>query len=578
MHDLNYLPDILILLAVSIINVVLSRRLKLSPVLGYLVLGATIGEYGLGLIKEATYAQNLSEFGVVFLLFVIGLELTFERLIQMRLHVFGYGGLQIALSTVAIGFTIQHFYSLDATSAYFIGCALSFSSTAIVLQVLSENKRQSSQVGRLSLATLLMQDFVVVPLLAILPLISSKDGNLLGAIGVSALKAFIAIILITIAGRIFLRPFFGVIGSAKSEEVYVTTTLLIVLGASTLTAEIGLSSAMGAFVAGILIAETEYRNRVESNILPFKSLFLGLFFLSVGMSINVEYILSQLSKVWIAALLLIVIKSTIIFLLCKAFRFRFGAAMHSSFLLSQGSEFAFILFSLAVSQKILPAEIGQFLLVVVAISMAVTPLLSAIGIWIEDRFDAKEELDQNQEFKGVSDLDSHIIIAGFGRVGRVIAHMLAEEKFNYVAVDSDLQVVKKARSQGFPVYHGDLSNLDVLRAVGAERAVGVVLTMTDRISLRKAVKTIYSHYKDLEIISGAEDYKHGHGLRKLGADKIVPSTIETGLQLGGALLGSLGITDMDIIALKEKFRNNNYAFTEEIELFRGLSPSKSNQE
>jgi CPA2 family monovalent cation:H+ antiporter-2 len=576
MENLVYLSDVLVLLAASVANVVVSRRLKLSPVLGYLILGAMIGTHGLNLIKEPGYAQHVSEFGVVFLLFAIGLELTFERLIHMRWFVFGFGGLQLIITAVGFGFILQKFLVLNTAVAIFIGSALALSSTAIVLQVLSENKMQSTQVGRLSLAVLLMQDFAVVPLLALLPILGDTgDGHtLLNALGIAALKALGAIVLITIAGRLLLRPFLSVIGSAKSEEVYVTTTLLIVLGAALLTAQIGLSTAMGAFIAGILIAETEYRNRVESSILPFKSLLLGLFFLSVGMSIDSEFIIHHISSVMLAALTLIALKGGVIFIICKFFKIPLGASIHSALLLSQGSEFAFILFSIAAKEKILDAEIAQFLLVVVAISMAVTPLLSIIGAKIEEFFDWSEERDRNQEFKGVSDLSSHIIIAGFGRVGRILAYMLSELQFNYIAVDSNLTLVKKAREQGFPVYHGDLADIDVLRSVGAERARCVVLTMTDKVSLRKSVKVIATHCRDLEIMVRAEDFRHGSGLKKLGATLAVPATIEMGLQIGGSLLKSLGVAEHDVLDLKEIFRKNDYSFTEEVELFSGMAPSK----
>lgn len=574
MHSLSYLYEILILLAVSVVNVVVSKKMKLSPVLGYLILGTVIGQYGVGLVESSSYAESISEFGIVFLLFAIGLELTFERLISMRAHVFGFGGLQLVLTSICIGFFFHKFLGFTLPISIIIAGALSLSSTAIVLQVLSESKRQSTQVGRLSLAVLLMQDFAVVPLLAILPLLSSPQDEIIGAIGLSALKALVAIIFITIAGRLLLRPFFTIIGSIKSEEVYVTTTLLLVLGSAVLTNEWGLSTAMGAFIAGILIAETQYRSKVEASILPFKSLLLGLFFLSVGMSINVTYIMSKIQIVIFGSLALLAIKGIIIFGICKLFRFRLGASIHSALLLSQGGEFAFILFNLAAKQKILDPQTAQLLLILVSVTMAITPLLSILGSWLENKLDEDEDIDKNQEFKGISDLDGHVIIGGFGRVGRVIAYMLEEQQYNYIAVDGDLQVVRKARANGYQVYHGDLAKTEVLNAVGANRASAIVLTMDDKISLRKAIKNISLNYDDVEIITRAEDFKHGQGMKKLGATIAIPSTIETGLQIGGALLKELGVAEHDILSMKEQFRAEGYSFTEEIELFRGMAPSK----
>jgi CPA2 family monovalent cation:H+ antiporter-2 len=574
MHSFRYLPDVLILLGASVFIVVLLKKLKLSPVLGYLVVGAAIGAYGFNLIKQPQYSQSFAEFGIVFLLFVIGLELTFERLIQMRLHVFGFGGLQLVLTTLLICTVLTQAVEMKISIAILISAALALSSTAIVLQVLAESKRQSTQVGRLSLSVLLMQDFAVVPLLAMLPIIGESREGIFTAIGFASIKALGVIILITIAGRLFLRPFFTVIGSVKSEEVYVSTTLLIVLGAATLTNELGLSTAMGAFIAGLLIAETEYRNKVENSIMPFKSLLLGLFFMTVGMSIDIKFIYKNLSNVILVSFALMFIKAITIFLLCKLFRFRTGASIHSAILLSQGSEFAFVLFGLASKAHVMDQDLAQFLFMVVAITMAVTPLFTMLGGYLEDKIDFEEELDGNQEFKGVSDLSGHVIIAGFGRVGRVVAYMLGQEQINYVAVDSNYMLVKKARAQGFPVYHGDLSKIEILKAVGIERAAAVILTMSDKNALRKAVKVVSTHYKDIEVIVRVEDYRHGKGLRKLGATSAVPATIETGLQLGGALLKSLGVAEHEILSTKERVRKNDYSLTEEIELFSGVVNAK----
>ncbi|RZI47197.1 potassium transporter [Rickettsiales endosymbiont of Peranema trichophorum] len=578
MEHSGYLADVLILLSASVFIVVVSKKLRLSPVLGYLIVGTAIGEHGLNLIEASESSHYLAEFGVVFLLFVIGLELSFERLIQMRAHVFGFGGLQLLLTTCAIAMLMNRFYKMDISVMILVSAAFALSSTAIVLQVLAENKRQSSQVGRLSLAVLVMQDFAVVPLLAILPIITQPKDDIINAILAAGIKAVIAIIIITLAGRLLLRPFFTVIGSVKSEEVFVSTTLLLVLAAASLTNELGLSTATGAFIAGILIAETEYRNKVENNILPFKSLLLGLFFMTVGMTINVDFILQNLSKVFVLSSILLLIKGFIIFILSKIFRFRTGAAIHSGLLLSQGGEFAFVLFGLAAQQSIIGKDLAQLLYMVVAVTMAVTPLLSIVGAYIEDRLDLEEELEANQAFKGVSDLSGHVIVAGFGRVGRVVAYMLSQEHVNYIAVDSNYALVKKTRDQGFPIYHGDLAMIDILQAVGTNRAAAIILTMGDKLSIRKAIKTIRANFKNLDVIVRVEDYKHGKQLQKLGATAVVPSTIETGLQLGGALLKLLKIPEHETLAMKEMIRQNDYLVTEEMELFRGMTSRNKSAE
>jgi CPA2 family monovalent cation:H+ antiporter-2 len=233
---------------------------------------------------------------------------------------------------------------------------------------------------------------------------------------------------------------------------------------------------------------------------------------------------------------------------------------------------------MAAQQNVVSPEFSQFLLMVVALTMAVTPLLSIFGVWYEDRFDEKEERDQNQEFMGISDLEGHVIVAGLGRVGRVVAYMLSQEQINYVAVEANVGLARKARQEGFQVYHGDIAQVDIARAVGVERAKAVVLTMSDKVTIRKAVRMLSAHYKSLEIITRVEDYKHGKSIRKLGATKAVPETIETGLQLGGASLTNLGIAEHEIISMKENIRRNEYLLIEEVELFKGVVPNNSKVE
>lgn len=574
MHDLGPLPDVLILLMVSIITVVMLRKFKISPVLGYLVFGAVIGDHGLALIKEPQYTEHLSEFGVVFLLFVIGLELTIERLIKMKVYVFGFGGLQLVLTSVLllVLFDVVDDIVLDGGLPLgveiIVAMALALSSTAVVLQVLAETGKQSGQVGRLSLSVLLMQDFAVVPLLAVLPILKGGE-DILPAIGEASLKALVAIVAITMFGRLLLRPFFSLIASAKTDEVYVTTTLLIVLGAAWVTNELYLSTAMGAFIAGMLIAETEYRNRVEDSITPFQGLFLSLFFLTVGMSIDWRFILTNLSNVLIAAGGLIALKALVIFALCLIFRLGKGVAIHSALLLSQGGEFAFILFKLAATQDIISQDLAQFLLMVVAVTMAVTPLLSLIGSKIEDHLTHAKDVECGpEELKGISDLNEHVIIAGFGRVGRVVAYMLEQEQISYVAVDMNAALVKKMREDGFTVYHGDMSDVETMKSVGIARASAVILSMSDKTSIRKAVRNLAKNFKDIVAVSRVEDLKHGRNLKKLGATMTVPTTIETGLQLGGVALKNLGRVEHSILSIKEKIRKNNYTLAEEMELFK----------
>ena len=567
MNEIDFLPSVLILLTSSILVVIILHKLKTSPVLGYLIAGAIINAYEL--IKEPKYAHSLAEVGIVFLLFVIGLELSFDRLIKMRLHVFGFGGLQVLITSCVIASVLYNVFYFSMSISVVLGATLALSSTAIVLQVITESGRQSSQVGRLSLSVLLMQDLAVVPLLAVIPLLADKNEKIMQIIGLSSLKALGVIILITIFGRLFLRPFFSLVASVKTDEVYVTTALLIVLGTAWLTSILGLSYAMGAFIAGILIAETEYRNRVENSIHPFQGLFLGLFFLSVGMSIDIEFIKAKFKIVILAALLLIFIKIIIIIIISKIFfRFRWGTTIYSALLLSQGSEFAFILFNIAAKKGILDARIAEFMLMAVALSMGVTPLLSTIGSKIEGKIDSNMELDNNQEFKGISDLNNHVIVAGFGKVGKVVAYMLNKEQIGHIVIESNARIVTKAKKQGVSVFQGEVSDSNILQALGIKRAKAIILTMSDKITLRKTTKKVKIKYKNIKIISRAEDYKDSKEIITLGANSAVPAKVEVGLQLGGVALENLDSIKHNIISIKEEIRKNNYSKIDENELFK----------
>lgn len=569
MHEMKYLYDILIFLGLSVFIVTCMNKLKLSPVLGYLIVGAVIGSDGYLAAHPQIHA--VSELGIVCLLFVIGLELTIERLIRMRLHVFGFGSLQVLITMCSLSWLGKNLCGIPLDIGLLLSAALAMSSSAIVMPVLNESKRQATQVGRLSLSVLLMQDLAVVPLLAIMPILKNNpdDIQLMFAVGKAGIKAILSIIAITILGRIFLRPFFSLIGSVKTDDVFFKAALFLVLGGACVTAELGLSDAMGAFMAGLLIAETEYRHKIEESIVPLQSMLLGLFFITVGMQIDIDFIMNNAKKICTYAGALMTVKFIVIFLIALLFRFPLGASINSAMLMCQGGEFAFILISMAVDDKMIAADLAQLLLMVVAVTMAITPLFAMLGSKIEDKIDSTINSEVSFEFKGISDLNEHIIIAGFGRVGRMVAYMLMQEQIHFIAVDSNASLVKKARAQGFPIYHGDLSQEDTLKAVGLSRASAVVLSMSDKTAIRKTTRLIskeYKNVKNLHIITRVEDYKHADFMKRCGATITIPTTIETGLQLGAAVLVDAGIPEHKIITLKEKIRKNDYILTREIEI------------
>jgi len=557
----HILISVIILLGTAVFVVATLKRFNLSPVLGYLIAGAVIGDHG---FKIVTYDQTklLGELGVVFLLFAIGLELSFERLKAMRRYVFGLGSLQVLATTVIIGGAIV-LITEDSASAIIIGGGLALSSTALVMQVIEENRSQSTQVGRISLAILLLQDLAVVPLLVIVPLLAGNGSvSLMSALGTALLKAVVALFVIFVAGRLLLRPLFGLISSENGDanELPISMTLLIVLSAAWATEYFGLSLAFGAFVAGVLVAETEFRLQAEESIYPFKSLLLGLFFMTVGMNIDAQEIYGQISNIITLSLALIVVKTLIITAFCIIFGFNKGVAFHAGLLLSQGGEFAFILFGLGKDNGILEENTANVLLLVVTCTMALTPLLAALGQKIAEKLERITGVRSPTQIieLGARDLTNHAIIAGFGSVGKMVARVLEAESINYIALDVNEDLVKEETANGFPVFKGDISQIDTLKALGAERVLTLLLTMNNQVTIKKSLRTISNNFPDLEVIVRLKNLKNAREFYDIGATTIIPENYETGLQLGGAVLKFIGISEYEINRIKGQFRSGNY--------------------
>lgn len=564
-EKLAYLPNVVVLLAAAILIVAVFKRLHLSPVLGYLVAGAALGKSGLDFIRYEE-VEMFAEFGVVFLLFVIGIELTFDRLLTMRRHVFGFGTAQVLITGGAICAVAYFIGGLSIEASVVIGGALALSSTAIVLKIVEGAGEQSSQVGRLSLAVLLLQDLAVVPLLVLVPLLSGEHGHIALELGGALFRALVAMLVIFFAGRLVLRPFFKFIVAAKSDELFIATTLFIVLGTSLATEYFQLSLALGAFIAGLLVAETQYSNQVADSISPFKGLLLGLFFMSVGMTINMELMLNQLPLILLLCVLLIVGKAAIIIGLCKLAGFRLGPSISAGLLLAQGGEFAFILFGLAADQHIIAEPIAQLLLVVVTVTMALTPLLSIIGRKLAEHFDNDQEIDAVRCSDKVSDLDGHIIICGFGRVGKMVARMLSHSKVPFVVIDINAGRVTEGKEDGVPVFRGDASRTDTLQHMQIERAQAVIVTIENKITVRRTLHMVREHDPYIPVIIRARDFKDAKSLEEGGATIVVPETYETGLQLGGTLLKSVGFSEFAISKVKNQFRAGKYAKATDIDM------------
>lgn len=564
----GHLPEIVLLLAAAVIVVALFRRAGLTPVLGYLAAGVVLGPSGFSVISDASSLGTLAEFGVVFLLFVIGLELSFERLKRLRSQVFGFGTAQVLLTTLLVAL-VASALGESAAAAIVIGGGLALSSTAIVLQLIGESGDKTTQVGRLSLSTLIMQDLAVIPLLVLVPLLAQPGGSLALELGEAFLKAAFGLAVIIAIGRMLLRPLFRVLAARSHHELFVAATLLVVLGLAYVSTLAGMSPALGAFVAGLLVAETEFKPQVEADILPFKGIFLGLFFVTVGLGLDFAALEGKLDMVLLLTAAFIIMKATLVYALCRGFGFAAGASAHGALLLAQGSEFAFVLFAQAASLGIFSGESAQVLLAVVSLSMAATPLLHFAGRKLAARLDAKTPVLRATPSRDMADLSDHVIIAGFGRVGTIIAKLLEAENIPYIALDMDAVNVGMLRGKKLPIFYGDASRPLVLKSIGLERARAMILSHGHPQAALQTIHAVRAMSPLLPIIARARNIEEVLEFEAAGANLAVAEMFETSLQIGGALLKEIGVPDGEIGRVLDTFRARDYALARSGE---GVSP------
>jgi CPA2 family monovalent cation:H+ antiporter-2 len=558
MPETHHLPVVIVLLAAAVVIVALFRRMRASPVLGYLAAGALIGPNGLGLIDRTEGINALAESGVMFLLFIIGLELSWERLHAMRRQTFIAGIAQVAVTTCALGGMLMlSGFTLEA--AALVGGGLALSSTALVLQLIDEHNQKASQLGRLTLAVLLMQDLAVVPPLAIIPALGPGQGPAAMTLATVGVKALLALVIIVAGGRLLLRPLYRLIASQGTPEIFTALTLLVVLGTGWLTQQAGLSLALGAFMAGLLVAETEYRHQVEADVMPYKGLFLGLFFMTVGMSADLGLAMRQLPHILWLATGLMAVKALLIFTLCRALRFGSTLSIQAGFLLAQGGEFAFVLFALADKSDLIAPGLARMLTLVVTVSMALTPFAVWVARKVTERIEHAKRRKAEDAMAEMTDLRDHVIILGFGRVGQTIAKLLSAEGIHYIALDMQPATVAKAKKIGLPVYYGNGSRRDVLHAIGVERAAAAIVTLDEPFAAEAAVRALRTAMPAMPIIARGRDLARVLSLEAAGADVAISEMFETSLQLGGALLKSIGIAPQEIGRIVQIFRDSDYA-------------------
>lgn len=559
--ETQFLQHIVIFLATAVVVVSLVRRLRISPVVGYLVAGALVGPAGVGLITDVNSVQDLADLGVVFLLFAIGLDLSLARLRAMRGHVFGLGGLQVLSCSLLIG-GAAFWFGLSREEAFIIGVALSLSSTAMAMALLRERGEMTNQTGRIALAILLLQDLLVVPLLVVVPRLGGDGEATLVALAAAFAKGALALVAIVLLGRVVIAPLFRVIAAQKNADLMVGLTLLVVLGASWATESVGLSLALGAFLAGLMLAETEFRHQVEADIQPFRGILLGLFFMTVGMSMNLRLLLSDWPVVLGLVAGIMVVKTIAIAAICRAFGFSAGFSLNQGLLLAQAGEFAFVLFALAMAVGGLNRDVGEMLVLVTGLTIAATPLSAALGRMVSRRIESSRSADGERLQTETADLSNHIVIAAYGRIGQIVGQFLDDHEVPYVAIDLDSGLVEAARAKGRPAFYGDASNQHVLHAAGADRARAAIVTIDSHDGALRAVSTLRQHYADLPILARGRDRADCAALREAGATATVLEAMESGLHLGAAVLRALGIGDSE--AVVTKFRDNDYAAVSEI--------------
>jgi CPA2 family monovalent cation:H+ antiporter-2 len=557
--DFTIYRDAMILLATAAILVPLGQRFKLSPILGFLIAGAVLGPHGLGALSDYLPALNwvtiseekglgaIAELGVVFLLFIIGLELSFKRLMTMRRLVFGLGTLQVATSATLIGL-LAALTGERAGASIIIGLSLALSSTAVVIEVLSRNQRLNTTTGRTSFAILLLQDLAVVPLLFLVTILEpGNQGSLLGGLLQAFAQAIFVIGAIALVGTIVLRPLFRLVASADSTELFVAAALLVAVGSGLATAAAGLSMALGAFVAGLLLAETEYHRAIEATIDPFKGLLLGVFFFSVGMSLDVSRLLANPLPIAAGIIVLLAINGTVLISLLRLFRVPWRSTIETAFLLAAGGEFAFIVIGLALTKNIVSEETGTIVLAVTSFSMAIIPLLDLLGRRIAKEFAQAQEPNPALTLAPPQERVDAIVV-GCGRVGRLVSEMLARHKVKHIIVESDAGVVTRCHGEGWPVYFGDAKNPLFLKRCGIANAKGVVITVNRPAVADDIVTSVRELRNDIIIVARAGDEAHARQLYKLGVTDAVPETIEASLQLSEAALVGLGVPTGPVIA------------------------------
>lgn len=549
MDGSNLPAAILLFLFAAVVAVPIAQRLGIGAVLGYLIAGIAIGPWGLGFIRDVDEILHFSELGVVFLMFIIGLELNPGKLWELRRQIFGVGAGQVIVTAAVLG-GLLYLTKFSWQAALIGGIGLAMSSTAMALQLMRDKSMTRNEGGQLGFAVLLFQDIAVIPALALIPLLAggSEGVNNWAMIGLKVL-AFAGML---IGGRFLLRPIFRLIVASGVREVFTAAALLLVLGSALFMDSLGFSMALGTFIAGVLLAESEYQHELEIAIEPFKGLLLGLFFISVGMALNLGVLYTNALLVLAGVIVLVAVKGCVLYTLSRMFGLRTSVRLQFAAVLSQGGEFAFVLFSAAGAQKVISSPQLSLLLVVVTLSMMTTPLLmQGVDRILVRRYNEKEESDEKHF---VQDDEPQVIIVGFGRFGQVIGRLLMANKMRITVLERDISAVGLMRTYGYKVYYGDATELELLRASGAEKAKSIVITCNEPEDTMAIVHLCQQHFPHLNILARARGRVEAHELLQAGVTHFSRETFSSALELGKKALVTLGMHPHSAYRAQQHFR------------------------
>jgi CPA2 family monovalent cation:H+ antiporter-2 len=569
----NSLSPVLILLASAVMVVVICRILRLPVMLGYLAVGILIGPHAFGWIADAPSTRHLAEFGVVFLMFSIGLEFSLTRLKAMKRTVFGLGSAQVLISTLLV-MSASWAYGLDWRAGLALGGVLAMSSTAIVSKMLVERAEINLPYGQQMMGVLLFQDLAVVPLLIIIPALASGQDNLTATLSMAMLKATVVLLVLLVFGQHIMRRWFHIVASQKSSELFSLNVLFITLGLAYLTESAGLSLALGAFVAGMLISETEYRYQVEEDIKPFRDVLLGLFFVTIGMKLNLTDVAADFGWILIALIALILFKVLLLALLARAFEGNTGVALRSGIGMAQAGEFGFVLLTLADEANLIHGEMLQITLAAMLLSMLTAPFLIQYGETISRRFSSDEWTNRALQMHQIAiksmATTRHIILCGYGRSGQKLASILEDEKLNFIALDLDSHRVREAAAARKSVVYGDAGKREVLIAAGLMRAKVLVITYKDKQSALNILRHVQELRPDLPVVVRANDDSNVEILKNAGAAEVVAEVLEGSVMLASHALLMAGVPINRVVRHVQTNRARRYT------MFSGHMPSPDN--